>query len=429
MANVVYFNPSASEVGHFIRVGSSGHRQLETLFASGRLPMHSLVIEAGAAPRQKELISALKEVGKNLILDTNVAELSSVGKFKGFASAAPWADPDHALTPEHFERGLNYDIIGKIARFAIENGFTIVQAPTHFLPNSTSVWLARDRKSCIALRKALDSNGGSHIGIDYPLMVSVATLRDPVQRRAIINSLSGLPFENLWLRVSGFGAEATGVGLRRYIGAALDLLRLNKPIVVDGVGGLVALAIIAFGVAGGVSHGIGEKERFDASSWDKPAKEGGGGSQKRILIPILDRQLTIQQMEKLIEAPSGRRICSCNDRACCPHGWEDMQRKPKAHYLYQRSKQVSELARVSDPRRVDHFLHQNLADANRFARKITKLKTGDDALTKALTRNSDRLDRMAAVLEELGRTMGDEPRSASPKHRPTSNRTSKYNNR
>lgn len=193
---------------------------------------------------------------------------SCLGRFDGRAKGAPWADPEGPLTPEHFRRGPNYDIIGKIARFAVRANTSVVLSPAHMLSNSNSEWLPIDRDSCIALRDKLDAEGGQHIAIDFPLLITFGSLRDPLQRRALLANLRDLPFDNLWLRVSGFGSDATGMGIRRYIAALTEFLSLGKPIIADGVAGLAALATVAFGAASGVSHGINDLERFDASNWD-----------------------------------------------------------------------------------------------------------------------------------------------------------------
>jgi hypothetical protein len=386
------------------------------------MPIESVIVEAGGISRQRELIRALQEADREIILDTNVAELSCQGKFDGHATGAPWADPEGPLTPEHFVRGANYDIVGKIARCAVEHGVNVVQSPAHMLVDSNSLWLTSDRNSCIALRRALDSEGGKNIAIDYPLMTTFAALRDPVQRRVFLTSLVDLPFDNLWIRISGFGSEATPIGIRRYIGAITDLLRLEKPVIADGIGGLAALATVAFGAAGGTCHGVAEKERFDASDWDEPRGSGGGGSQKRILIPGLDRHLNIKQMESLMAAQGGRRICGCHDRSCCPHGWEDTQKDPKGHYLYQRSKQIRALSSVPDLRRIQHFLDHDLDDANRIARTAARIKTTDDSLRETLSSSKERLEKMFGILEELQKTIGDGPRSAAPQRRLASGR-------
>ncbi|WP_394890120.1 hypothetical protein [Mesorhizobium sp. AaZ16] len=83
--NVVYLHGQPKPVGHFLRVGTSGHRQLETLLGSGKMMVDRVVIEASSALRQHDLMAALADAGGELILDTNVAELSSAGRFSGAA--------------------------------------------------------------------------------------------------------------------------------------------------------------------------------------------------------------------------------------------------------------------------------------------------------------------------------------------------------
>jgi hypothetical protein len=229
--------------------------------------------------------------------------------------------------------------------------------------------------------------------------------------------LADLPFDNLWLRVSGFGADASATMLRGYVAAMMDFQRLGKPIIADGVGGLAALATAAFGAAGGVSHGLGEKERFDASDWNKPPTSVGGGREKRLLIPGLDRLLSAKQVAILMEAHGARKLLSCNDPSCCPRGLDDTLRHPKAHYLHQRAKQFERISRIPEARRTQDFLAKDLADAARTARQAAKLKVTDESLTAMLQRTTERLDRMALILEDLHETTGTHTRSASPKRR------------
>lgn len=113
--NVVYLHGEPKPVGHFLRVGTSGHRQLETLLGSGKMMVDRVVVEASAATRQHDLLTALAESGGELILDTNVAELSSIGRFAGAARSAPWANPESVLTPDDLRPNANRDVIGQIA--------------------------------------------------------------------------------------------------------------------------------------------------------------------------------------------------------------------------------------------------------------------------------------------------------------------------
>ncbi|MGA8757210.1 MAG: hypothetical protein WB611_12955, partial [Stellaceae bacterium] len=378
--NVVYLHPQPEPIAHYLRLGAF-HRPVEKLLAAGRLPVERVVVEASAFTHQRDVVGQLVDAGRELMLDTNAAELSAIGRYRGAAKSAPWACAEGPLQPEHFARGSNHDVIGKIARFAVEHGFHAVQAPTHLLEGSTDEWFGIDRQACEDLRRALDVAGGAAIAIDYPLTMKYGSLRDPAQRRVLIAGLKDLPFDNLWLRVSGFGADAEAPMLRRYIAAAVDFQQLDRPIVADGMGGLAAVAVAAFGAASGISHGLGEKERFAAGDWSKPPvpRTGGGGREKRLLIPGLDRLLSVKQVEMLMAADGGRRLLGCQDRACCPNGHNDTLKDPKGHYLRQRTKPLERLSRVPPARRVDDFLKYDLDPAARIAEAAIKLNLADAA--------------------------------------------------
>jgi hypothetical protein len=415
--NVVYLHGRPAPVGHFLRIGTSGHRQLETLLNSGRMPVSRVVVQASAAAKQRDLLSSLAESGGELILDTNVAELSALGRFSGAAKGAPWANPDAVLTPDDLRPSAQRDVIGHIARFAVREGFHAVQVPAHVIEDSTDPLFRLDLQSAVALRKALDAEGGKHIGLDYPLMIKNASLRDPVQRRAFIAGLADTPFDNLWCRVSGFGADASASLLRRYIAAVTDFQRLDRPIVADGVGGLTALAIAAFGAAGGICHGVAGMERFNASDWHKPPQKGGGGREKRVLVTGLDRLLSVKQMDALMAAPGARRHFSCGDPTCCPNGLIDTLKNPNAHYLRQRHRQVEELSRVPEQRRAHHFLEKQLGPAEKSARHAAKLKVTDETLIKMLVKTSEHLEKKQAVLEALHAAMPEPSHARAPQRR------------
>jgi len=415
--NVVFLRPP-DPIAEYIRLGKwSGHRQLETLLGAGRFSADRVVIDAAAAARQKDLIDTLRARGCELVLDTDAAELSAEGRFDGAARSAPWALKDGPLKLEHFRAGSNHDVVRQIARFAVEHKLDCVLAPTHALTSSVDPALAVDIDACIRLRRLLDEEGGEAIAVDYSLTIPSSSVRDPVQRRALITALNDLPFENLWVRTSGFGADATAIGVRRQIAAVKDFHRLGRPVIADSVGGLAALALTAFGAVGGVVHGVGEIERFSASDWHKPRSDGGGGGGSRVLIIGLDRMVTVKQMELILSARGARSLLSCKNPSCCPNGWEDTRRNPKAHYLHQRRHQFVSLSRVADPRRARHFLDYDLADTTRDARKAAQLKVADKEMTDLLKRASDRLDRMHPVLDDLLQTGGDVERSRSPSQR------------
>jgi hypothetical protein len=375
---------------------------LETLLLSGKLPTNRLVLDASAFARQSDLFAALKTAGREISLDTNVAELSSIGRFAGAAKTAPWANPERVISRRDL-LGNEATVLSQIALFAVANGLNRVQAPSHFLAGGVKdPWFGIDLEACVRLRRLLDVEGGKDIAIDYPLMLTNAALNDPAERAAILPALSGLPINSVWLRVSGFGADATPAGIRKYISAMRDFRSLDVPLVSDGLGGMAGLAITAFGAASGLAHGAAEKERFDATTWNKPRPErGSGGGGYTVLLPGVDRLLKREEAQTLIAAPHARRLLSCQDRSCCPSGFEDTLKDPKGHYLRQRKLQCEALSAVQDQLKPQHFLEKILAGAHRTARQVSKLKIADEKLGAALAKNALRLERMGDVLENL----------------------------
>jgi hypothetical protein len=59
---------------------------LERLLAADNLPYERFVVEAGWFTAQIELINTLKQKGQELVLNTNIAELSAIAKFAGHAA-------------------------------------------------------------------------------------------------------------------------------------------------------------------------------------------------------------------------------------------------------------------------------------------------------------------------------------------------------
>ena len=413
VAKIHYLHGEPSPIAHLVRVGYSGYRQLETLSEQGRFEPRQLVIEAGNYEAQRDLVSSVWSAGAEIVLDPTIAELSVIGRYSGACRDLPWANRERPLGPDDLRGDAGKTVARQIADFSVSRKVDVVLAPTHLLTGARDEWLALDRRICEELRIALDSQGGRQIEIDYPLIITYEMLRDEASRRALVQALGELPFVNLWVRVAGFGADASAVGVRRFIMALSEFHLLGKPVIADCVGGLAALAVVSFGAASGVAHGIAEKERFDASKWNMVPKKGGGGQSGRLYLPGLDRHFKLREARSIIEARGGRRLLACSDRDCCPLGLEDMEKDPKAHFLTQRTKQVRDIERVVDFRRSTQFLDFHLASADRTARQAAKLKV-EPALGKALRRASARLDRMRGVLEDLERTAGREASRAQP---------------
>ena len=402
MSNVRQLFSDRPLLGHFVRIGSTAHHQVEELLEKGRLPIARAVFDAGPLGRQEGLIRGLARAGSELILDPNVAELSSIRHFDGALKAAPWAIAGRPLSLEDFRGIQGLERVARIAEFAVNHKFHAVMAPTHLLmTGSRDAAFRLDLELAEKLRAALDAEGGQHIAIDYPLILAAGVLKDPKFSEAFVRASQSLPVENIWVRSSGFGSTVTPIAIVRYLRSLRELLPMSRPIIVDGAAGFAGLAALAFGAAAGLAHGIGVHESFKAAEWHNKRPVTGGGQPKRILVNALDRQLKAEQMRAILNSTNGRRMISCNDPQCCPAGLKDMQEYPKAHYLYQRRYPIEDLSRVPYGRRGDHFVKRIVGLAVDQARSLDRLRITDDSTKKIITESRDRVERIYELLEHF----------------------------
>ncbi len=406
--NILYLHGKPPAIAYYTRVGFNDHCQIEQLISAGKMTGRRFVLEAGNFERQSELIRTLRDENAEIVLDTNAAELSVPGKFAGASKNAEWAEKGQPLELECFRPGTNRSIIEPIARFAVENGLSSVMAPCHYLGgDQRDVWYDLDRAACVALRETLDRVGGENIAIDYPLMVAYQQLRDPTLLSQMVSKLKDIPFDYLWLRVSGFGANATAAGLERYIKALINFNQLKRPIILDQVGGLASLAACSFGVASGFSHGIAGKERFAAESWLKPpvvaSKDDRGGPAKTVYIPGLDRRLKIKEARELFDnARTSREIFGCGDKSCCGD-IDKLLNNPEAHFVVQKERQVHDLSRSPTSLRAKHFISSHLGHAKNQAKRATRLKKVSDESKEKINSAYKRLERMEDTLTNLAK--------------------------
>lgn len=397
--------PQPRQIAQSVRIGFSEHLLAHRLIGSNKLTARRFVIEAAYAARHADLLQTLRDAGAEIVLDTNVAELSVPGRFSGSVKDAPWAAEGRMLDADDLVPGTNRSVIDMIARFAVEHGFTAVLAPTHYLADDRTDWLSSDLRAAEALRLALDRVGGEHIAVDYPLIASYAQLRDPAFRKPVMEGLANMPEGHLWIRASGFGGDATGTGIARYIEAVSSFHDLGRPIMADQVGGLAALAAAAFGATSGYSSGVDSKRKFDASSWMKTERRGGGGGGKFIYLPGLDRAVSVEDARTLFnDARTSRQYLGCRDATCCGDV-ETMLSNPEAHRIVQETRVVKALSTVPEANRTDEF-RKHVEERRREAQRSTKLKNASDAMRKTLEKSAKRLVLMEEQLAGLHERTG-----------------------
>lgn len=409
-ATVHHLHPPSPPLAGFLRVGHTGQRKLEALHAAGRFPYRRVVFDAAHLPEQAGLLTRLRASDCEIVLDPNFAEMATEGSFRSSVNRLPWANQERPWCPDDFGPRSNANLARLIAQFTVQHGAKIVLARTHLLETAADRWRSIDFSFCELLRHELDTLGGQSIAIDYQLITTNAVLRDEQQRRQLTAGITDLPIENIRVRVSGFGATATGAGTRHFIESLADLHQLGLPFLADCAGGLAALAALAFGAVGGICHGVGQKEGFRASDWKKPP--GGGGSKRRIYIPELDRHFPEDQLNSIFAARFGRSRFGCKDTSCCLHGTDDMRENPHAHFITQRNRQLKSLSVIPDSRRAEHFLLHQLEPAVRSSRLGAKLKIPDPDTKRVVDDARKRLTVLRDTLDDLESGGGIATRSA-----------------
>lgn len=351
MSNIVHLHRKPPQIAHYLRIGYREHVLGDRMRAEGRFSEQGFVFDACHIDSQSHLIQDLRSEGRELILDTNIAEQSVLGRFSGTVANAPWARKDNPLDRDDFKAGTNRSVIEPIARFAVSNGFHTILSPTHYLGGDQAYWFNVDRLSCEALRSALDRESGQHIGINYSLILDNAQIKDDAFVERLVAGLQSLPISALWLRVSGFGVSATGAGVDKMARAVLWFHELGIPIIMDRLGGLTAMALSSFGVTSGYTNGLKGKDSFQTSGWLKPRGGGGGGNDRAVFVSGLDRRVKVNEMKALFAASTtARTVYGCRDTGCCS-SIDVMLREPEAHYLREQKKALSDLSQVPEARR------------------------------------------------------------------------------
>jgi len=400
LATVHVLHPQPSDIGGFLRVGHTGNRRLGELHAAGKLNFDRFVFDAAHIDKQVELLKALKASGCEVVLDPQFAEMAVIGKFESSVSKLPWANANAPWKASDFGRESNLNPARLIAEFAIKHGVHTVLAPSHLVETADDAWWDVDRAITERLRLELDRNGGSDIAIDYQVITTSGLLRDLEGREQIISAVKNLPIQNVWLKISGFGATATGAGIRTYIESVRDLHSIGRPLIADSTGGFAGLAAAAFEAVAGIGHGVCQNESFRCYEWKMPRSGGGGGTGKRIYIPDLDRYLTEDQLDAVFAVKGGKARVGCTDTSCCPRR-EDQIEHSDAHMLTRRSRQLEDLSRVPELRRAEHLLLHLIDPAVRSARQIAQLKLPDEKVAKLVKDAKKRLIRLRDALGDL----------------------------
>ena len=411
--SVIAFPKQASvfqPVAHYIRLGETSYRKVADLAAAGVIKSKRFVVDGSKIDFQKDIIQVLQGLGAEIVLDPRTIELSARRKCAGLAASAPWAPETRGvpLGPDVFRDRHPTDIYGAIARCAVKHGVSAVLSPSHYLADpSFEGWQAIDHDACMLLRRALNTEGGKSIAIDYLVAARLTDFMDESFQSKMMPNLSDLPYDNLWVRASM--SKALGpVNAQRLVRTLSRWHNIGKPIVMDYMGGLSAESLAAMNVVSGVAHGFGEQTSFTTSKWAEPPEERDkdkrGGRATRIGVSSLGCTFTSAELDVLMSAHGAKSALLPNDRRVLPNGVEDIRRDPRRFNVYDAQRRMEEINAIPTVNRPDHFADKRMREVVATANKAAKLNPKAE-IAKAknvdLTKLRARLVKFSTSSEKL----------------------------
>ncbi len=384
-------------LGLYFRPGRNDHRALLQPISDGHASPTGVVFSPTLLGRQEELRTESKSRHLDCILDTCALELATpAGRQRQDLAALPWASTASLVSDEIGTAEIE-EMTTRIAEFVARNSFSAVLAPTHYVTGAFDPWLDIDARVTVALRRKLDSLQLRAVPIYYLLSLPMKALRDPQHRTSILGRLQPLPFDALWLRAHPFGSSSSGPSLAGYIAAAWDLTALQRPIIAER-SGTIGLALLAFGAAGGIECGITMGEQFNVRPLLKRNRSGAGFvPSPRVYLPELGAYLSRSKARSFFETRQMKSRFACTDESCCRHGYEDMIRDPRRHFIVQRCAEVRRLSAVPEPMRAASYL-------DRFLRPATDLAVRAAKVEPSLVSVKERLESWRYTLGSLDQT-------------------------
>ena len=422
MSNVVpmprIVRPAPEPFGLYFRIGRNDHLEVANAVLSGRAAFSGIVVDALNNERHSDLRTTISNRRLEVVLDTHVLELGTPYGFTDRAAELPWAldvpDSPELLTEEAVRRRAQL-----ITEFVVENGYSAVLAPTHYIECVDSEWLEADAAIASEMRDRLDQAGLRSAGLIYPLTISGALFRDPGALRTIARGLRDVPLDAIWLKVNGFGADATPSAFLHYLRAAAALELADAPLVADKVGGLVGMGLLAFGATGGLAHGLTLGERCDLSGLLRPSDSQPFAPAPRVYVSALDLLFKRDESRDLFSARGAIGRLGCRDPQCCPRGVEDSVERPLRHFLNQRITEIGMQSRVPPHRRRQRFIDTQLrpvADNAAFSERLT---LPAHFRIERLSKNRRRLENFLRALTQQVASIEDAHEPALPLTRVT----------
>ena len=414
--SVIAFPRQASvfqPVAHYIRLGETSYRKVAGLAAAGVIQSKRFVVDGSKIAYQKEIIQMLQGLGAEVVLDPRIIELSARRKCAGLAASAPWASDTRGvpLSPDVFRDNHPVDIYGSNARCAVELGVSAVLSPPHYLADpGFDGWQSIDHDACLSLRRALDSEGGKSIAIDYLMSARLTSFMDEGFQSKVIPNLSDLPYDNLWVRAS-MSTPIGPLNARRLVRTLSRWHNIGRPIAMDYMGRPTAEALVGMNVVSGVAHGYGEQSSFTTAKWTDPPekqdKDKRGGRATRIGVSALRCTFTSAEFDMLMSARGAKTALLPNDRDALPNGLQDIQNDSRRFNVLDAQRRMTEINAVPTANRPDYFADKRTREVVATANKAAKLNPKADVPKDKKIDIQKLRDRFVKLSSGSEKTQGD----------------------
>jgi hypothetical protein len=84
--------------------------------------------------------------------------------------------------------------------------------------------------------------------------------------------------------------------------------------------------------------------------------------------------MPVDKAKTFFESRGMKALCACKDDGCCRHGWEDMLRQPRRHFMKQRLGEVKALSRIPEAIRAQRYLQDFLGHATARMLRAVKIE-------------------------------------------------------
>ncbi|HUO06230.1 MAG TPA: hypothetical protein VMU16_13615 [Candidatus Binataceae bacterium] len=357
----------------YLRSGRNDHIVLAQSLTEGLTGLRGIIFDPGRPKPQQELRDEADRRGVETVLDPRMIELASemVERRKELAGL-DWAFAGRKGADE-LKTNVGKEAARKIAAFVVNNGFSAVVAPTHYLNRAEDPWVSADCFLTSALRDSLDTMGATEIPVYYPLALPSAIFRNSAQRKEILRALRDVPIDSIWLRIHPFGTTASGpIALTGYIEGCQEFHQLKIPLVAERTG-TVGIALLSFGAVGGIESGITTGESFNAIGLTRPPNKGKAFlPPPRVYVKELGAFLSVEQARAFFSLRGMKAFFGCRE-SCCTRGVQDTLDDPRRHFIVTRAREVARISSVPVTRRRQIYLEEIVRPATDLALQASRV--------------------------------------------------------